>query len=512
MSQTRASVRCRAGRTGVVFLAVGIVLLVQGCRRVDDDTIPAGVDAQAVGATNSSQRDARARKPNVLLVVLDTTRADALTCYGGAAGATPNIDRLALDGARYTHAFSTCFWTLPAHASLFTGLYPTQAQATSETNRLPLEVATLAEVMRDDGYHTGAVVCNPWITEDRGFAQGFQTFIEAWRRIELVVGGLPAGLTEQLAVDEATRWLDAQAAETEPFFLFVNFNVPHLPYLPPPEFVQRFIARPVSVGALTRLNAKARVWAVLAGAVKLTADDHTLLRQLYRGEVAVADAQVGLLLAKLRALGLLDDTVVVLTSDHGENIGDHGLIDHVLSMYDTTIRVPLIVRYPPRWPQNTVRDELVSLVDIAPTILDVCGVARPDQWSVSDAMSLCSAQRSTRPYVVAENDRPLNGVQLLRTSFPDFDVASIDRRMRMWRTRTHKLVWREDAGVELYDLVRDPAELGNVAAEQAQVRDRLLEDLLDWLSATQPVVADVAPPGAPDDEAQQRLRSLGYVE
>jgi len=227
--------------------------------------------------------------------------------------------------------------------------------------------------------------------------------------------------------------------------------------------------------------------------------------------VAVADAQVGQLVEALTKRSLLDDTLVIVTSDHGENIGDHGMIDHLLSMYETTLHIPLVIRYPKHFQAGAVSNELVSLVDIAPTILDVCGLPAEVFPAEVQRISLCQEDRGPREFVVAENDRPMNGVNLLKSKFPDFDTTTIDHRMRMIRTEHHKLIWRENGQTEVFDLESDPDEAMNIAETRPEIRDGLLGRLKEWMAAVER--EDSAKAFESDDtEVVRRLRLLGYIE
>jgi len=450
-------------------------------------------------------KNATEPRPNVLLVVLDTTRADALSSYGNPKPTTPHVDRLAREGVRFTRAFSSDFWTLPSHASLLTGLYPSEHRATSETNRLPADSATLAEALRRGGYRTGAFVSNAWLSEERGFARGFETYREMWR--DPNAGDDP--MLDRKAVAGAIEWLAERSASDPPFFLFLNLNTAHLPYSPDPIVHVDLSPRARPIERVARLKQIKGMWSHLGGAESFDALDFEILRELYESEVAMVDALVGRLVTALEERDLLDDTLIVVTSDHGENIGEHGMIDHLLSMYETTLHVPLVMRYPRVFPAGSVDSELASLIDVAPTILDVSGLAAQAPNSVS--RSLARRPRSVREFVIAENDRPLNGIDLMRKQFPDFDTRLIDRRIRTLRTQRHKLVWYSDGEVELFDLDADPREESNLAASRPELRDSLLGILEDWMQQ-QP---EVETPGifqGRDEEALERLRALGYVE
>lgn len=445
-----------------------------------------------------------APRPNVLLVVLDTTRADSLSCYGHPQATTPAIDAVATQGTLYRNAYATSFWTLPSHASILTGLYPTEAGATSETNHLPEQAVTLAEQLASAGYRTGAVIRNAWITTERGFSQGFGDFIEAWRG----EGDRPDIEGETAAVDSATEWIDARVVgDSQPFFLFVNLNIAHLPYTPPEEVWHRFAPATAPSERVEFLRSISGGWGHLAGKLHLDETDLEILRSLYVGEVAVADSLVARLIDSLDSHDILDDTLVIITSDHGENLGEHGLIDHVLSMYDTTVRVPLVIRYPGRFAPGSVVDDLASLVDLTPTILEICGATDPSIVS----RSLGAPTANLRHAVYAENGRPVNGLRALRRHFPNFDTASVDHPLRMLRLGRDKLIWKVGASAELYDIETDPSELVDRSSAETDIRNRLLDDLRGWATGMTGPTATRSFTSR-DAESLKRLRALGYVE
>ncbi len=453
-----------------------------------------------------------ATRPNVLLVVLDTARADYFSGYGHKQPTSPHIDRLATGGVRFTRAFATDFWTLPTHASLFTGLYPGEAGATAETNHLPDRVATIAERLRGEGYATGAVVGNAWISKERGFGQGFTDYAEMWRKENRPTGDAAASHGEQPIVERAVAWIKQQrGAAQSPFFLFVNFNVAHLPYNPPREVRERFATQPWPPAAVGRLMRIAGMWPHLAGRLELSETDFRIMRDLYAGEISRADSYVGQLIDTLTDQSLLDDTLVIVTSDHGENIGDHGMIDHLLSMHETTLHIPLVIHYPRRFAAGTTNHQLVSLVDIMPTILDVCGVLDESEQRRVEMTSLCREDRLRRLFVVAENERPVNGVNLLKRNYPEFDTATIDNPMRAIRTQRHKLIWDVGRKVQLFDLEADPGELQDLSVSHPKIREELLGKLKDWMEAGGSA-GDTVMFESRDAESLERLRSLGYIE
>lgn len=447
---------------------------------------------------------------NVVLVVLDTARADRFSCHGYDRVTSPNIDGLAKEGVAYNQAYTTDFWTLPAHGSLLTGLYPSQTGATSETNQFPEMNLTLAEILRGAGYETAAFICNSWVSKERGFGQGFGEYQELWRQ-EARGGDTMAGAAERAATSQAVDWLAGRRPGGKPFFLFMNLNCAHLPYRPPEPFLLRFLRYGYKAADVQRVSGITGMWAHLAGALKLTEQDYRIMSDLYDGEVAFADDCVGQIIDSLREGGVLDETLVIVTSDHGENIGEHGMIDHLLSMYDTTLRIPLVVRYPERFAGGGVSEDLVSLVDVMPTILDVCGLAEKAGHLEVASTSLCSESRSQRAFIVAENERPVNGMQLLKAQFPGFDTTTIDYRMRALRTKGQKLIWKIGGQMEVYDLARDAGEVTDLAATDALLRDRMHVMLKNWMSRI-PAAEDISLFQSTDEESLEALRSLGYIE
>jgi arylsulfatase A-like enzyme len=470
---------------GFVFLTTAATLALSGC-----------------GPAEMAEQPKRA--PNVLLVVLDTVRSDALSCYGNPRPTTPELDRLASEGTRYDNAYATCFWTLPSHASLFTGLYPSEAGATSETNHLPRRMTTLAEHLAEAGFRTSAVVRNAWISAERGFGQGFDEFVEHWRNDT----GHEAE-EEGQAVGLAIGWIRERVDAGEPWFLFVNLNVAHLPYTPPEPYRSRFASEEWPQEQISRLTEIKGGWDHLAGGLQLGEADFRLLRDLYEAEVSIASEHVGRILDAIRGFGVLDKTLVIVTADHGENLGDHGMIDHVYSLYDTTVRVPMIVRYPPRFSAGEAVGDVVSLIDIVPTVLEITGTQSPED--TLEGLVLDDPRVRDRLSVFAENGRPINGIRLLEKRFPDFDTATIDHPMRMIRSSSFKLIWTADVSAELYELEADPGELHDLSVDRTDLRNQLLSELRSWSLGIEPRVTPKAFESR-DDESLERLRKLGYVE
>jgi arylsulfatase A-like enzyme len=454
---------------------------------------------------------ARAPRPNVVLIVLDTMRGDRLSCAGYDRPTTPHIDALAARGALYTRAFATCFWTLPSHASLFSGLHPLQVGATSETLHFPEDNLTLAEALSAAGYRTTAFVCNSWVSRERGFAQGFGEFIEMWRRENQVGTDTTATSMEMLTVDKMESWIASAARGDKPFFLFANLNGTHLPYRPAQEYLMKFVAnRGHDIERVRALASITSGWSHLVGETPLSEEDYRILNDLYDAEVAWADALVGEIVAALDRAGIGDDTVVVVTSDHGEHLGEHGKTDHIATMYDPALHIPLVVRYARAFKPGTRVETPVSIVDIAPTILDLCGAAEQAPAMRAAQTSLANPSRQSQGFVLAGNERPLTGIKLLQARYPGYDWTAIDYRLRCMRSEEHKLIWNENRGAELYNLARDPGETENLADSQADTQ----RDMMGLLSQSFEKMGkskEYFMFESTDREALERLRSLGYI-
>jgi len=398
---------------------------------------------------------------NVLVVTLDTTRADHLGCYGYARAATPVLDRLAAGGVRFAEAVTVAPETLPAHATLFTGLLPPRhGVRTNSENRLESRHATLAEVARGRGYETAAFVSAFVLDARFGLDQGFDLYDD---RVESAEGAaFAAGNNERPAsrtTDAALAWLRGRE-DRRPFLAWVHYFDAHAPYDPPEPFARRFADSP------------------------------------YDGEIAFVDAQLGRLLEGLEATGQRDKTLLVVVGDHGEGLGDHGERTHSVFLYRSATRVPLILANPRLFPRPAVVDEVVvSLADLAPTILDLLGVEDPPP---RDGLSLLGTKPDPKRSVYVESLVP----------YLDFGWAPLFglRRLRESYVQAPR--------PECYDLRSDPGEQRNLldpkagkrgaCAAQAQVLDRMLASFPPHEAA-----AAGAPPA--DPETRERLQALGYL-
>lgn len=395
--------------------------------------------------------------PNVVLIGIDTLRADAVSSYGAARPTTPHLDRLAAEGVRFADVTTVAPWTVPSFASIFTGLMPSRHGAIDRLTPLAPELTTLAERLRDAGWRTHAVAYKAFLY-NLGFDQGFDDWLNVPR-------------LDRTAEDVAARAIEVlERHHDRRFFLFLHFDDPHQPMRPPAAFGRRFVA----VGALEHFEIALPYdfkWWPGVGCRGCRPDPESgpdyreLTRAVYDGAVAFTDDRIGAFLAALRARGVYDDTLIAVVSDHGETLWDRGGdFGHGHSKQEVLRAVMMIKpQRSSRLRPGTVVASRVRTTDLAPTVLDLVGLdpgpPGPDSHSL---VPLTRGEAAGPPVVVAENPR----------------VRTIAVRRGDW-----KYVTRFGPGLapreELYDLAGDPAERTNVATQQPAPLAELRGDLLD---------------------------------
>lgn len=467
-----------------------------------DETKPSGtrprrpvVPGGATGVDGAPPTD----RPNVLLISLDTLRADRLGCYGAGRDTSPAIDRLAREGLRFARAEAASNWTLPSHYSMMSGLTPAAHGVLPDFGALrgydSPELHTvargsgreqmLAESFKEAGYRTVALTENGWVSPRFGFDQGFDDYRSDTK------SSLPQTLRATLA---ALRGMSGDP----PWFAFVHTYAPHQPYHAPPRF--RWLwADPDHVGfAWPRARVPITEYKRFRMALfPPSPGDVRAFRDLYDGQVAWADTLIQRLVAWLEAEGVLERTLVVVTSDHGEEIFERGRFDHFETLYEEVSHVPLVIRAPGRVPASTVVEDTVSLIDLPATLLDLAGLG--------DSLG---QGRSLRPLW---QDRPAG------TARPVF-AQTIDSRKQpvgaVWSgpLKYSRRTTSTEVLEELFDLRRDPGEVRNLASLQPDDTRRLRELLDRHLQESSEIRDRLDPPSEPlDPETLERLRNLGYV-
>jgi len=392
---------------------------------------------------------------DLLLVTLDTTRADRLGCYGYARARTKRLDRLAAEGVRFAQATSPAPITLPAHASIFTGLNPPTHGVRNNGNfYLSERFETLATAFKSRGYTTAAFVSSFILDRRYGLARGFDHYDDAMGRTGPRILALEAERRGDHTTLALTHWLETRPS-AERVFLWLHLYDPHEPYRPPPPFREVF------------------------------ADD------AYDGEIAFADAAVAATLDALARAGRLERTVVAVIADHGESLGDHGEETHSMLLYESAIRVPFLLWGPGLVPSGRVVEESVRAIDLAPTLLDLMGgppLPRSDG-------------RSLRPLIEGRASEPSPGAYA-ETLLPQLYMNWAP--LRSLRDSRFKLIDAPDP--ELYDLLRDPAEQTNLFTARPELA-RALRAALAEVQGGEGAMSV----GTLDRETIEKLAALGYL-
>jgi arylsulfatase A-like enzyme/Flp pilus assembly protein TadD len=397
-------------------------------------------------------------RDNLLLVTLDTTRADRLGCYGYAGARTRHLDRLAAEGVRFAQAISPAPITLPAHASIFTGLYPIAHGVRNNGNfTLSDRHPTLATILKSQGYRTAAFVSSFILDRRYGLAAGFDTYDDRMEGAQPQVISLEAERRGDRTALLLARWLEGQAASPgAPFFAWLHLYDPHEPYQPPPPFREMFARNP------------------------------------YDGEIAFDDAVVASILDKLSQLGLRDHTLIAVIGDHGESLGDHGEETHSMFVYESVLRVPLILWRPGRVPGGAVVGQPVRATDLAPTILELLhSPPLPTDHGRSLVPLIQGRSAGPPPPIYAETYLPLFYMNWAP--------------LRTIRDERFKLI--DAPRPELYDLAEDPREEHNLY-QRVPATARALREGLDRLTGGGEGKMEV---GRLDRETAEKLAALGYL-
>lgn len=411
------------------------------------------------GALAARSPKPKTARPNVILITIDTTRADRMGFLGSDRGLTPNLDAVAKQGIVFTHAYSHVPLTSPSHATILTGTYPQFNHVSDLGDAIGKEIPYLPAILHQNGYATAAFVGGA-VLDPKGAAPGFDRGFDSY----------DAGFHEQSfgesrydsverrgssVIDHAIAWLAKHPRR--PVFLWVHLYDPHDPYDPPEPFKTKFAANP------------------------------------YEGEIAYTDANVGRLLDELRKRGIYDNSVIAVMADHGEAFGEHGEREHGIFLYDETIHVPLLLKLPAQHNAGTRVDERAGLADVAPTILQTLKIVVPPQMQ---GTPLNSAIAHTPE--VAD-----------RSIYAESEYAHIAYGWAVLRSwRSGKYLYVQAPKRELYDQASDPGALKNLAPEAAAVADTLSSQLDDFHRKTS--AAATAKAGV-DPQAAENLRALGYV-
>ena len=391
----------------------------------------------------------------VILISIDTCRADHLSCYGYPRTITPNIDELAMESMLFTSAYSPVPMTQPAHASMLTGtIPPVHGVHDNYDYQLSQSNVTLAEILGQSGYTTAAVISSFVLDSQFGLDQGFGYYHDQFEQ------PISPAEDDQRRGGETTRialeWLDEHADEK--FFMFIHYYDPHTLYVPPEPFASRFIESP------------------------------------YAGEIAYTDFCIAQVIAKLKELELYDSSLLIVVGDHGEMLGEHDEQEHEYFIYESAIKVPLIFKLPGRSEPKTI-DQSVGIIDIVPTVCELLGVETPPNIQGEDLL----------PYFETDSpdaqDREVYCESLYPTRYGANSLLGVvDGRWKYIQTTRP----------ELYDLIEDPGETNNLVVQESERARALQDKLRTMLEESIPVHGSDSKVSL-DEEARARLESLGYL-
>jgi arylsulfatase A-like enzyme len=522
------------------------------------------------------------KKPNIILLVLDTHRAERMSAYGYHKHTTPTIDSLAETSTLFEWAIAPGQWTIPSHSSMFTGLYPTVHQTNQSYSSLPEGIPTLAELLRQGGYETVGFCNNPLVgVFDNGLKRGFNQFYnygatfpdvpkigddKGWRKaqriltdvllkkistpIERQFGRSPLllrlatlpifvpiwtrvlsfkGNTTQSLQDitDYLRYHNSAYAE-QPLFMFINMMETHLPYYPPPRVMDRwvpYLKRDREAREFLRtFNTQSYRW--MAPLIEpLTDLQRKVLVDVYDAEMAYQDQLLRKVFRYLKRSGQLDNTMVVVVSDHGESHGEHNFMGHAFSIYNELVRVPLIIHYPALYPKGQHVKHSVSTRRVFHAILEAAGVEHEAYGRTARELSLARSaegpdQEPAGEYVVSEAYPPINFINVMEMSNPEaIEKFRVRQLRRALYNNGGKLMTVDDRPDEFFDVRRDPTEDNNLLDSPLGYENNILqtenkmEDFVALMEAHRSGTASGKQIDYSDNpELLERLRGLGYIE
>lgn len=474
-----------------------------------------------VETQNSLSSSLAVNRPSVILIVMDTVRADHLSVYGYKRDTTPNLKAFSKQATLFTHAIAPSDTTLSSHASIFTGLYPSQHGANYGLKYpfgrgLSEKFNTLAEILSENGYLTMGITANVGVLGFRyKLNQGFHFYdprekVLFFNSIQpyFIRQGLRNILTHFISpslydfqlrnageINKVVYNLFDKANEdNKQFFFFINYMDTHWPYIPPPPFDKLY---PGKAERFTSADFYSLVADVLQINRKMTQKEYSHLVSQYDGGISFIDFHIGKLIEQLKALKLYKNTLIIITSDHGEAFGEKSLITHGVSVYQNQVHVPLVIKYP-NISNGLVVDELISLVDLMPTTLDVLGYEIPKNVQGQSLFNLKSSKKRT-DVVISE-------------SFPSQSLIRNPRFQRVERAifeEPNKLICSTSRKPEFYNFLNDPNENENLYKEENELAGKLEARLNKWFKTVkEPPVSIVEM----DKATLERLKSLGYVK
>ena len=460
------------------------------------------------------------KRPNIIVFMMDTQGTFNMTCYGYRRPTTPHIDRLAREGTLFERHFVTSPWTLPVHASLFTGRYESGHGAGAQHEGLEPGLPSLPEVLTRSGYRTVGICNNGWALRDDAWnpGVGFEDHLRYGPNApkdpafhhDPALGNDSASLA---MVGVAKEWIEKNVlGRSKPFFMFLNNTAPHDPYAPPEPFRSRFLSSDVTFEeAFARKGGQA---VSTIGKRALTFQEWQWQRELYDGETACLDDRIGTFYGVLADMGILDDTLFIVTGDHGDSLGQHvGAAYHTQNaVYDAIVQTPLVCRLPGAFPRGKRCKELVQINDVFPTILEMLGIEDKRVHESMQGESLLAALKGpVRDFALVEAQTPIHPMRRAWQEDPDCDVRFMGAALKAARTKRYKYIWHAYGSDMLFDVVNDPDERWNLMDSKPEVARKLRRQMeAKLMSMEQRYYPDMFRPGnARDALAVRRLCAWG---
>jgi arylsulfatase A-like enzyme len=457
-------------------------------------------------------------KPHIILIVIDSARVDHFSCYGYGRPTTPFVSSLARESILFDHAVSAGGWTFPAFASIFTGVHPYRLRSYS---KLSVELVTLAQALSGAGYRTSGVTWCPFIGPDTELNRGFKDYRyfnagNIYRVLDPSVlfkfalnfkkHRLAKHSSANMLVTEQARRILERARGTKPQFLFLHYTAHH-PYQAPQPFIDKYLEARLSRRAAKRF---ADIAGLRIRDKDISEEDLEILTGLYDGMLSYIDKCLENLIGNLKKLKIFDDSLIILTSDHGDSLGEHNLLFHTFGLYEGVIRVPLIMKLPGRNEKPARLSHLVQTLDIFPTITKYLGIEDERiRQQVQGESLLDPAKR--RAFVVSERRNvQTDGIQrgvLERLHQPDVQKHLED--LIAIRSQEYKFIWSSKGRHQLYNLVRDPAEENNLFQKEPGIVEKMYGMLNEWKQASNKKTYEGKTVEF-DGKVKKRLEELGY--
>jgi len=412
---------------------------------------------------------------NILLISIDTCRADHLSCYGYHRPTTPNLERLAEDGVIYKQHYSTGVWTPPGHASMLTGLYVSEHGVYDE-NRLADEIPTIATILKQHGYQTAGFVNNSQVGELVGFNKGHDLFVEVWKgvpyknQIERIIKGGYRRLREYLGYEDMgakrtnrlfSAWINT-IDKDKPFYCFLHYIEPHNPLNPPKPFKKRFLRGYKNINKKNVSKVAHNPLICYVEDINLNEDEVSFIKDLYDGELAYTDHIIGEVISILKDKNLYDNTMIIITSDHGEHFGEHGCWSHVASLYKEVLHIPLIIKYPSDIDMKGEKDGYTQLVDLLPTVLDLTNISA-DGIKLSGLSLLANNGNNFHEYIFAEWEGRVP--YFIRERLKDINsnekLKNIKSKLVMIQDHNFKILKKENEE-KIFELVKEDSTIYNI--------------------------------------------------